>query len=99
MPSKLEERRARRLRRKSRQKGGIEWTLTNIGAAMALMGLMLFVFIFFNYLLTGFILTVIIIPVVILIILGYGLIVKDHLDTRKRLRKEAQQRKAKDEEE
>jgi hypothetical protein len=71
-------------RRRRSKASAIDWNLTNIGAAICLMGMFLFVFIFLNFLMTAYILMVLSIPGVILIILGYALIVKDHFDNKKR---------------
>jgi len=100
MPVDVEARRARIEKKKRRRSParGIDWTLTNIGAAVCLMGMFLFVFIFLNFLLTAYILLVLSLPGVILIIVGYGLIVKDHFDNKKR-RKGKVDRKVHQEEE
>jgi hypothetical protein len=90
---KIEEKRRRRAKT-----GGIEWNLTNIGAALCLMGMFLFVFIFLNYLMTAYILTILSIPGTILLILGYGLIVKDHFDNKKRHMSKVERKIASEEE-
>jgi|GEM_PF-6249854 len=91
--ARIEQKRKRRAKDK-----GIEWTLTNIGAAMCLMGMFLFVFIFLNYLMTAYILVVLSIPGVVLIIIGYAFIVKDYFDNKK-LHKGKVRKKASSEEE
>ena len=100
MPVDIEARRKRieAKRRRRSKASGIDWTLTNIGAAICLMGMFMFVFIFLNYLMTAYILMVLSIPGAILIIVGYGLIVKDFFDNKKR-RKGKVNRKAASEEE
>jgi predicted membrane protein len=99
MPSVVEGRRAKEIRRKRQRKGTVEWTLTNIGAALSLMGLMLAVFIFFNYLMTHYCLTVLAIPIAVLVAFGYALIVKDYYDIKRRKKEEASRRKTSSEEE
>ncbi len=100
MPVDIEARRARiEAKRRRRTRGsGIDWNLTNIGAAICLMGMFLFVFIFLNYLMTAYLLVVLSIPGAILMIVGYALIVKDYFDNKKR-RKSKVERKISSEEE
>jgi amino acid transporter len=92
---KIEEKRRRRAKA-----SGIDWTLTNIGAAICLMGMFLFIFIFLNFLLTDRdnILIILAIPGVILLIIGYGLIVKDHFDNKKRRKGKVERKIASEEE-
>jgi len=99
MPSVVEGRRAKEVRHKRQRKAAFDWTLTNIGAALVLLALMLAVFIFFNYLLTQYCLTVLAVPIAIMMTLGYALIVKDYYDMKKRMMAEAARRKAHPEEE
>ena len=70
-------------RRRRAEAAGIDWNLTNIGAALCLMGFFLFIFIFLNYLMTATILLILSIPGAVLIIIGYILIVKDYFDNQK----------------
>lgn len=66
-----------------------KWSLTNIGAVMSLVGLLIAVVVFAFMFISGYLFHVLIIPAILLIMIGYLLIVKDHLDNRKKKRRKS----------
>ena len=60
--------------------------MTNIGATISMMGLMLAIMVFVQYVFTGYILFILMVPALFIVIFGYILIVKDHLDNKKKAR-------------